>query len=65
MTKKDFELIAQTIKALVAPSFEENSQGLFDAEARGFVAWRFAEALRATNPRFNAERFLKACGVAP
>lgn len=50
MTRRDFELITKTIRDLPPP-------------ARPLVAWRFAEALRSTNPRFDAERFLKACGV--
>lgn len=51
MTRKDFELIAQTIKQL-SPA------------ARKEAAILFAAALVATNPRFNAQRFVDDCGVA-
>ena len=50
MTKKDFELIASTVKALIVPS-----------ETRKTIAWAFAHALAATNPRFDAQRFVIAC----
>lgn len=60
MTRKDFELIARTIKALTEG---ENDQ-LGQVQKR-FTAWRFAEALRehSGNSSFDGERFLKACGV--
>lgn len=54
MTKKDYELIADTIQSVpfdpgaLTPKFS--------------VAQAFADALKATNPRFNREKFLKACG---
>jgi hypothetical protein len=61
MTKRDFILIAGVIRALAEPNtdtcvLEEADQTL--------VAWRFAEALRATNARFDGEKFLKACGAS-
>jgi hypothetical protein len=53
MTRKDFVLIAATIKALgISP------------EDRKRVAEDFAYTLRATNPNFKRDRFLAACGVA-
>ena len=54
MTKKDYELIAQVI---------ENSQGLTRGGIMDTLAERMADALSTTNPRFNREMFLKACGV--
>jgi hypothetical protein len=51
MTKKDYELIASTVRALADPF------------VRGVVARAFARTLPATNPRFNSLRFLEACGV--
>lgn len=63
MTRKDFNLIAETIRLL--PSFETRQEdGMrypcdvvnFDAVCR-----RFAEALATTNPRFNKDRFIAAC----
>jgi hypothetical protein len=63
MTRKDFNLIADTIRLLPSiETFHEDGKPLptdvvnFDA-----VCHRFAEALRATNPRFNTNRFLNAC----
>ena len=57
MTRKDFCLIASVIKEL--PSFEctqDNDVVRFSA-----VVERFASALAGTNPRFDRERFIRAC----
>jgi hypothetical protein len=53
MSRKHFVLIAATIKALA-----------ISPEYRKLVAEEFAYILRTTNPNFNRERFLAACGVA-
>jgi len=53
MSRKDFVLIAATIKALA-----------ISPEDRKRVAEDFAYTLRTTNPNFKRERFLTACGVA-
>lgn len=50
MSRKDFKLIAATIKAL----------DLGDSTDM-YVATMFAEALATTNPRFNKTRFIEAC----
>ncbi len=52
MTRKDFQLIADTIKA--------SDLGPTD---RLSLARDFADALRSTNPQFDRARFLAACGV--
>jgi hypothetical protein len=52
MSRKDFELIAATIRSLR------------DDFVRAYVARAFAGQLRTTNPDFDKARFLKACGVA-
>lgn len=52
MTRKDFELIADTIK---------HAQGL-DEGSRKTMAGEFAHALASTNGRFDKARFLRACG---
>ena len=63
MSRKDFILIAETIRLL--PSFETYQQDgrLYPADVVNFsaVCRRFAESLATTNPRFNAERFINAC----
>lgn len=63
MTRKDFRLIAETIRLL--PSFEmfQEDGNRYPTDVVNFdaVCRRFAEALRGTNPRFNPERFINAC----
>lgn len=53
MTRKDFELIADRIGGMT----------YLNETDRATVAHDFAEILATTNPRFNRETFLKACGV--
>ena len=53
MTRKDFQLIANVIKA-------HQDGGDRDHIVRGLAA-SFAIELAKTNPRFNKELFLKAC----
>jgi hypothetical protein len=57
MSRKDFQLIAEVIRLL--PSFECEQD--CDVVRHSAIVARFAEALAKTNPRFNAERFAKAC----
>lgn len=52
MSRKDFELIASTIKSASIPE-----------DSRASIARDFAYKLTETNPRFNVSRFLQACGV--
>lgn len=63
MSRKDFRLIAETIRLL--PSFETYQQDgkLYPCDVVNFcaVVARFAEALATTNPRFNRSRFENAC----
>lgn len=49
MSRKDFILIAGTINRLNLPP-----------EGRALVGRAFAEELRSTNPRFDADRFMAA-----
>jgi len=55
MTRKDFQLIANILKshADVAAS---DCKGTVRA-----IALDFAQELQKTNPRFNVQRFVKAC----
>ena len=62
MTRKDYILIAEAIKQTA-----DMSRSFADAEAlRGarLTANHIATALGRDNPRFDRERFLKACDVA-
>jgi len=58
MTKKDYELIAAAIK----DNREYDPMECY-AEALDDVARSLATALQRDNPRFDRDRFLKACGV--
>lgn len=52
MTKKHFQLVADVVKEINV------------RKAHGpRIAELFADALAATNPLFNREKFLAACGV--
>lgn len=66
MTRKDFELIAKAFRDARADMRnkepDESQADLQDGAS--YVAEELAAALAATNPRFDRERFLKACGVA-
>jgi hypothetical protein len=53
MTRKDYELIAEVIATAW--------HGSEDTQAD--LSNRMADALEGTNPRFNREMFLTACGV--
>jgi hypothetical protein len=67
MTRKDFNLIAETIRQL--PSFiasvhlkpVDSTTIVGDAVRFDALCHRFAEALSTTNPRFKRERFIAAC----
>lgn len=67
MTRKDFELVAGTLAQ--HRTYLANAQAHNGVERRLMVAAQdslaldLALALRATNPRFDVERFLKAAGV--
>ena len=51
MSKKHFELLAQSIRAIS------------DAQSRRNAAEAISQVCAMTNPRFNRARFLAACGV--
>lgn len=60
MTKKDFELIARVIA-----NYRNEIPGTARKDnAASEIAHRFAEELKKTNPRFDVDRFVKACGNA-
>ena len=55
MTRKDFELIADVLSGHYRNGTEEQKAEI------AACALSFAHRLQATNPRFNVQRFLKAC----
>lgn len=60
MTRKDFVLIANALKdaaEMASTAHPDFRRGVNQA------ASDIAYALRTTNPRFDRERFLKACGM--
>lgn len=57
MTRRDFVLIANVLKKLG----EDGAHCFDNAQDRKWIAGRFADALEATNPAFDANRFIKAC----
>jgi len=59
MSRKDFRLIAETIRNL--PSFDVISLDNADCVRFSAVVSRFADALATTNPRFDRQRFIAAC----
>jgi hypothetical protein len=58
MTRKDFQLIADVIAEMSVKHPE-----MFRLGASALFAHNLADALATTNPRFDSERFLTACGV--
>ena len=62
MTRKDYVLIADSIKGAInyEAILNDNKE---KAEALGFLAIRLSSAFELDNPRFDRDRFLVACGV--
>lgn len=70
MTRKDFELIAEVLRVAIVDIKDDTRAKLFREhdghmalEGAERVARDFSSCLARTNPRFDRERFLKACGV--
>ncbi len=61
MTRKDFEMIAATLKEVRADFATHKLHRAPGELAVDVVIARFAQALKSTNPQFNAERFVAAC----
>ncbi|WP_109798667.1 hypothetical protein [Novosphingobium meiothermophilum] len=59
MTRKDYELIAAAVSEARADMADHPGRLAGAAQ----TARRLASALRTTNPRFDRDRFLAACGV--
>lgn len=54
MTKKDFQLIADVVCTMPYSTREE-------WDAKRAMAFRFADRLAETSPRFDRDRFVRAC----
>lgn len=63
MTRKDFDLIAATLKH--ARFYESGGCTPAATIVLNYLSRDFAERLKATNQQFNADKFLRACGVTP
>lgn len=62
MTKKDYELIAKRFNtALSYYRKPENSN--IRGEAIELFAYQLSDDLMYTNPRFDRNKFLQACGI--
>ena len=70
MTRKDYELIAEIMRAakpIVHPLISENYSTYWQ-EVGGLREWnyqceKFADRFAQQNPKFNREKFLRACGI--
>jgi hypothetical protein len=58
VSKKDFELIARVLRFRRGMLTDEDA-----IEQVDILAAMFATELASTNPRFDRERFIAACGV--
>lgn len=59
MTRRDFAGIA----AIIAATRDSQIAQGFPVDAIDLIASNLAETFKLSNPRFNRERFLKACNV--
>lgn len=59
MTRKDFELIAKTMRDVLPP--KKGSESLDFYRTHRLIVNEFAHVLASTNPRFDRERFEHAC----
>lgn len=59
MTRKDYVLIAEILKA----NREDFIEGEDGFALLNILAHQFANGLEPDNPRFDRARFLEACGV--
>ena len=57
MTRKDFVLIAEVLSGHYQNGTEEQKAEI------AACALTFAQRLQSTNPRFNVQRFVRACTI--
>lgn len=64
MTKKDYELIAKTLKdSINLLYFDTGHDEVMCYKQYKATCLLFANNLASTNPRFDKQRFLTACGI--
>ena len=74
MTRKDYELIARTLKRYVdadtanrehqaSAGFEPTTPDRSREQRTILICQDMAKALQSDNPKFNPETFMKACGL--
>ena len=63
MTRKDFELIARTVRDMTLVNCDTHDKLESARFHRENIARRFAWSLSQANPAFDRARFLTACGV--
>jgi hypothetical protein len=66
VTKKDFELLAGVMRAVRPDTDRAETYGKYRLDLAMIAQWdntvrALVDALASTNPRFDRERFLKAC----
>ena len=63
MTKKHFEAIAHGINAQVRVTYKNPADQQIRLQALKDVAAQLAAEFTSLNPRFDEDRFLRACGL--
>lgn len=65
MTKKDYELVAEELRLdLIKYKNHPEQLGYEDRyKAVWEVCYRLSHAFKDSNPKFDREKFLKACGI--
>jgi len=59
MTKKDYELIAETLSGLQEKAIQNGHIATYE-----MIVENLATSLETDNPRFDRDLFFRACGVA-
>ena len=63
MTKKDYAQFANMVSVFRKLALSEPKSDLGYIVACNDFAFSIADVMQADNPRFDRERFLKACGI--
>ncbi len=63
LTKKDFKAVAEIIANYIDPACVCSEELCFDCQQTERIALDLARYFATQNPRFDRERFMKACGL--